>query len=362
MSDVTIAHDYFTQRGGAERVALDLSRAFGSAPIHTSFLDPAATHPAAGAHDIRVSPWNRVAALRHEPRRALPLLPLIFSRMRPHGDVLVASSSGWAHGIGGDFRQRIVYCHNPARWLYQAADYPLPGRLQQVRGLLSPLFAALRRWDHRQATRATTYVANSATVRDRIRRTYGRDAEVIHPPAPDLRDTPPEPVDGLDAGSYLLCVARLLPYKHVLEVAAAVEGRDDLRLVIVGDGPLRERLRRDFAHTAILLQGVSDAQLAWLYRHCAATISASHEDFGLTPIEGFQLGRPAILLRAGGFLETQLEGRTGVFFDQPSPASIRRAIDDFARTDFSSDDIRAHARTYDFDRFATRMRELVESS
>lgn len=359
---IVIAHDYFTQRGGAERVALDLARTFDHAPIVTSFLDHARTHAAARHHTIRPSPWNRARALRADPRRALPLLPRIWNQTVAEGDVLVASSSGWAHGVGSDFRRRIVYCHNPARWLYQAQDYPLPSALRRGEPLTRPMMDALRRWDSRQAHRADVYIANSRTVSERIHAAYGIQATVLHPAVTDLREIDQAPVDDLSPGSYLLSVARLMPYKHVLEVAEALDTRPDLRLAVVGDGPLAPQLVGRFGDRVAWLPGISDSQLAWLYANCAATISASHEDFGLTPIEGFQFGRPALLLRKGGFLETQIEDTTGLFFDEPTPSAIGETIDRFLHRRFDASTIEAHAQTFSFASFAKRLRALVETS
>ena len=179
---VAVAHDYLTQRGGAERVVLTLVRAFPGAPLHTTLYDPEATYPDFGAVDVRTSPLNRVAALRRDHRLALPLLAPASSRMRIDADVVVASSSGWAHGFDTDART-IVYCHNPARWLYQTDEYLGGAAWRSPVG--PPLLALrpfLRRWDRTRADRVDVYLANSRVVQRRIRATYGRDAELLPPP------------------------------------------------------------------------------------------------------------------------------------------------------------------------------------
>lgn len=359
-TDVVVAHDYFTQRGGAERVALDLSRTFGYAEIHTSFYQPEGTHARAGDHRIVPSKFNRIGSLRRDPRKALPLLPMIFTSMQPEGNVLLASSSGWAHGIGGSFDRRVVYCHNPARWLYQPEDYSMPSALRRWAGANAALSSRLRAWDQSAASRADVYLANSAVVAERVERTYGRPAEVLHPPVPDLAGMEQQGVPALTGQEFLLCVARLQPYKHVLEVIEGALEQRDLRLVVVGDGPLRSELARLADHPQLhWLASVSDGELAWLYANCIATISASHEDFGLTPVEGYQFGAPAILLRSGGFMETLREGETGVFFDHPTPGAIARAIGTFLEMHFEPAGIRRWAETFSYARFAQRLRELV---
>ena len=259
---VAVAHDYLTQRGGAERVVLTLVRAFPGAPLHTTLYDPEATYPDFAGVDVRTSPLNRVAALRRDHRLALPLLAPASSRMRIDADVVVASSSGWAHGFDTDART-IVYCHNPARWLYQTDEYLGGAAWRSPVG--PPLLALrpfLRRWDRTRADRVDVYLANSRVVQRRIRATYGRDAELLPPPhgmdasarleaVPDLEDWEP---------GYALVVSRLLPYKNVDAVIEAVRGTSR-RLVVVGRGPEEARLRATLPDNVRLLGGLSDAQL-----------------------------------------------------------------------------------------------------
>ena len=119
---VAIAHDYLTQRGGAERVVLTLRKAFLDASIHTTLYDPDSTYPEFAEAEVITSPLNRVPALRADHRRALPLLAPAASRMRVEADVTIVSSSGWAHGFDIPGRS-IVYCYSPARWLYDTERY-----------------------------------------------------------------------------------------------------------------------------------------------------------------------------------------------------------------------------------------------
>ena len=184
---VAIAHDYLTQRGGAERVVLSLMRAFPGAPVHTTLYEPDGTYPEFADADVRTSPLNRFGALRRDHRLALPLLAPASSWTRIEADVVVASSSGWAHGFRTSGRT-VVYCHNPARWLYQTVEYLGGSPWRSPFG--APVMAlrpALRRWDRRAAARVDVYVANSRVVQRRIADTYGREAELLPPPARDQR-------------------------------------------------------------------------------------------------------------------------------------------------------------------------------
>ena len=351
---VALAHDYLTQRGGAERVVVSLTRAFPEAPLHTALYEPSSTFPELAGVEVRTAWLDRLAPLRHHHRLALPLLAPTFSAMRADADVVVCSSSGWAHGIRTDGR-KVVYCHTPARWLYQGNRY-LGSRVS--RGSLALLRRALSAWDRRAAATAYRYLANSTAVRDRIRAAYGVDAEIV-PPSPALGpDGPARAVAGLDAG-FALCVSRLLPYKNVGAIVEAFAGLPGEQLVIVGRGPEEAALRRGAPANVTVLGGVDDDELRWLYGSCRFVVAASFEDFGLTPLEGASFGKPAAVLRFGGFLDTVVEGETGTFFDRPEPTVIRRALARLRSEIPDEARIRTHAARFSEERFIARLREIV---
>lgn len=357
---IAIAHDYLTQRGGAEKVVLTLTRGFPTARVHTTLFEPGSTYPELAGLDVETTWLNRVGFLRNRHRLALPFLPLAIRTRTIAARHTIVSSSGWAHGYRTT-GSKIVYCYSPARWLYQSDTY-LGGARKFSFGRLALrlLGPVLRRWDRRQARTATTYFAISSVVRDRIRDTYGIDAEVL--PAPHSVDVgaPQEPVDlGAVAGQdYYLCISRLLPYKNVEAVVRAfnTSGR---ALVVVGAGPDERMLAALAQANVVLLKDLSDAQVRWLYAGCQAIVSASFEDFGLTPIEAASFGKPAVVLRWGGFLDTIVEGVTGVYFDAPEPSAIAAAVESCARTTWSAERLEAHAATFSEERFVARLREEI---
>lgn len=354
---VALVHDYLTQRGGAERVVLSLQRAFPDAPLYTSLYDPGGTFPEFAGRDVRTLPINHLGPLRRRHRLAIGLLGASFGRLRIEADVAVCSSSGWAHGAVVSGR-KVVYCHAPARWLYQPDRYlgsrPAPGARTALRLLRRHLLAG----DRRAAASADRYLANSTLVRSRLADLYGVEAEVVPPPPALAPAGPTRPLAGLEPG-FVLCVSRLLPYKNVDAVVEAFAGLPGLRLVVAGTGPDEVRLRRAAPANVVFAGAVTDAELRWLYGAASGLVSASYEDFGLTPLEAAGLGTPSALLRFGGFLDTVVEGETGLFFDAPDPVRIRTAVRALVRNAWSAERLRAHAETFSERRFVQRLREIV---
>jgi glycosyltransferase involved in cell wall biosynthesis len=353
LTSVAVVHDYLTQRGGAERLVLSMLKAFPTAPLYTSLYLPDATFPEFRWADVRPLALDRIAFLQHHHRLALPLLASAFSRVTLKADVVLCSSSGWAHGARAVGR-KLVYCHTPARWLYQTQTY-LGGRRPIAAAALHVLDHQLRRWDQKAARSADRYLTQSTAVRDRIRQLYGIDAEVIPGPyrlGPGHRQTA---VEGLGAGFYL-CVSRLLPYKNVDAIIGAFADLPRAKLVVAGTGPEAAALKRLATGNVRLVGAVSDEQLAWLYANCAGVLAAAYEDYGLTPLEAAAFGKPAAVLRWGGFLDTVVEGETGVFFESPIPAEVRAGVARLRANEFNASRIQTHADAYSEERFIRRLR------
>ncbi|MGC0368419.1 glycosyltransferase [Microbacterium sp. SLBN-111] len=359
-TEIAIAHDYLTQRGGAEKVVLALQRAFPESPIYTTLYQPDTTYPEFAASTIITSPLNKVPLLRRSHRLALPFLAWAAGRTRVDARHTIVSSSGWAHGFPTT-GSKIVYCYSPARWLYQRDAYLGTSKLTPTGVALRLLAPFLKRWDRRASKTATKYFAISTVVQGRIKETYGIDSEVL--PAPHSVDmsVPQEPVDlgPLDPEhGFYLCISRLLPYKNVDVVIEAFNSLG-LPLVVVGAGPEERRLSGLAGANVVMVKNLTDGQIQWLYGRCTAVVSSSYEDFGLTPIEGATHGKPSIVLRWGGFLDTILEDRTGVYFDEPTPAALAAAVTKSIDVDWDEATIRGHADLFTEAHFARRLREEI---
>jgi glycosyltransferase involved in cell wall biosynthesis len=356
---VAVVHDYLTQKGGAERVVLSLCRTFPDAPVYTSFYDVNGTFPEFRERDVRALWLDRLEPLRRRHRLALPLLPVAFSTSRVDAEVVLCSSSGWAHGIRTKAR-KIVYCHSPAKWLYRRDDYlgDCPSAITRLG--LRILDPYLRAFDQRAAAGAETYLANSTFIKEQIRTAYGIEAEVLHPPSSLDPDGLADAVPDIEPG-FLLTVARLLPYKHIAETVEAFRLLPDQQLVVVGDGPRRAELERSMPANVHLLGEVSDATLRWLYGSCAGVVTASREDFGLTPVEAASFGKPVAALRFGGHLDSVVEDVSGVFFDRPHPTEIANAVGQLVSRAWDRTAMQEHAASFSAQSFVDRLRAIVSS-
>lgn len=361
---IAIAHDYLTQKGGAERLVLSLSSAFPQAKIYTTLFEPQATFPQFADKDVETSWLNRVGLIRRNHRLGLLAFPFAASSLKIDADVVIASSSAWAHGITTQGKV-IVYCHSPARFLYLPDEYlgsTLRGKLK--RKLLKVFELALIKWDQKAAHRAVKYIANSTVIKERIRSVYDIDAEIVFPPQNVDLDSKQSPLSlgssFLQDEGFFLVVSRLLPYKNVREVVEAFRSTPSRRLVIIGHGPLRSELAASLPHNVVLFSNVSEEELRWAYAHCLALIAPSYEDFGLTVIEAAAWGKPSIALEAGGYLDTVVPGKTGQFISSPNPGEIAQAVNDFDSAHYNPAQVVAHAQRFDEEHFITEIVARVE--
>ncbi|WP_197022251.1 glycosyltransferase [Candidatus Blastococcus massiliensis] len=358
---MAIAHDYVTQRGGAERVVLAMLQAFPGAELHTLLYEPSSSYPEFSGVNIKTSWLDRIPFFRRHHRLALPLLPFAARSMKVDADVVVASSSGWAHGVRTTGKI-LVYCYSPARWLYEKEQYLGTDAKRSQRALLGIVRRPLILWDRHVARRAAGYLSISSVVRERVQRAYGIESEVL--PAPHSLDASGsrEPVDlpreHIEDGFYL-CVSRLLPYKYVDVVVDAFDSAER-RLVVVGVGPELTQLRRRASDRVAFRSDLTDAQMRWLYDEARAVVSASHEDFGLTPLEAGSFGKPAVVPRAGGYLDTVLEGINGVFFEPRTPSALRSALQQAEAKEWVAEEIVAHARKFSTQAFSSALQREVQ--
>lgn len=326
---VAIVHDYLNQRGGAEKVVLEMSRLWPKAPIYTSLYRPDSTFDEFRGRDIRTSFLDRVPVDRGF-RNLFPLYPAAFwSFGEIDADIVIASSSGWAHMARvRSGALHAVYCHTPPRWLYRDEHLGQDQRATILRRVAGPF----RRLDRQAAHRAELYIANSENVRALIADAYRRDATVVWPPV-DVERYTPRP-----RGRRLLVISRLLPYKHVDLVVAAAK-QLDLGLDVVGEGPSLEALRREAGSKVVFHGTASEETVTALLEGCMLVCVAGAEDFGMVAVEAQAAGKPVVAYGRGGARETVVNGVTGVLFETQTVEEVAAAIANCRRIKTPPDEI-----------------------
>lgn len=356
MPRVAFVQDHLVQRGGAERGLLSMLKAAPTAEIVTPFYVPEHCYPEFRSCRIRTSPLNRLGPVRRRHRMTLPAMPVIMSGLTVDADVVICGTSGWAQGVRTSGR-KVLYFYALTRWLYEQEAY-LKGAGRGTRLAAKGLAPVLERWDRRTVASGDRFITEGTVMQRRLREIYGIDAEVI--PLPNTLDVGAErrEVVGLEPGFHL-CASRLMPYKNVDVLVAAFADLPQERLVVAGDGPMLERLRQTATPNVTFLGRCDDDVLRWLYGACRAVITAAIEPFGLTPVEGAAFAKPTVALKDGGFVDTVVDGHTGVHFDAAEPELVRRAVERAAAMRFDEAAILEHSEQYAEDLFVQRVADVI---
>ena len=357
-----LVHDWLTGMRGGEKVLEVLGDLFPAAPIHTLFHFPGSVSPAIEAHPIRTSWLQRAPGVRRHYRRYLPLFPRAIESFDLAGyDLVVSTSHCVAKGaIPAPGARHVCYCHTPMRYVWDQEHAYFPRRTGLAARLRKPVLDRLRAWDVASASRVHQFVANSSFVAQRIRRYYGRDAEVVHPPVDVDFFTPAAGAEARRApGGYCLVVSALAPYKRIEWAIAACE-KAGVELRIVGDGPERERLASLAGPGARLLGRVDGAALRDLYRGALCLLQPGVEDFGIASVEALASGTPVVALGQGGVLDVVEDGVHGVLTATEGDLDeLAAAVDRVRRMCFSQTTLRARAEGFSSHLFAERMRSLL---
>ena len=354
---VALVHDFLLDLRGAERVFLQLCSMFPQADLFTAVYDEVGTQGRFADRNVITSGLQRLRPTARNFRPLLPFYPAAIESLDLRGyDLVISSSSAWAHGVIPDEKAvHVSYCHNPFRYAWTERDATLAARSFPVRPALAQVLHRWRQWDFIAAQRVDAYVANSKTTQQRIERYFARDSAVIYPPVEIRRFAPGE------VGDHHLVLTELIAHKRI-EVVVRAFSRLGLPLVVAGDGPDARRLHRLAGPTVRFAGRVSDHEAARLLRTAQSLVVAATEEFGIAAVEAQASGRPVVALRAGGLLETVLEGETGLFFDRPDPASLCAVLESFDPADFDSGACVRQAERFSPERFSQEFSAVVEQA
>lgn len=365
---IAFVHDYLLHYGGAEKVLEAMLELYPDSPIYTSIYNPARLSETIKSKKI-ICPKNRL--YQKFPKYLSFMMPLVFENfdLREY-DIIISDSSAWSKGVLTKPEQlHISYIHTPPRFLYKYSVESTKRSVWYFKPFVKVLDSFLRVWDHAAAQRPNYLIANSEEVRSRIKKFYGRDAQVIYPPVEiglnaQSKSAGEKLKEVLDK-PYFLIVSRLVAYKNVDLVVEAFNNLET-NLLIVGTGGEEEKLKSLAGPNVKFLGKLDEAGKSALIDNCLGVINAVRdEDFGIVPVEAMAHGKPVLAHKSGGHLETVVEGVTGMFFDSLEPdelaQNIKRFEEEVRNKKFDSEKIKKLAERFSKKRFQDEMKNFIET-
>ncbi|MFA6307687.1 MAG: glycosyltransferase [Patescibacteria group bacterium] len=359
MKKTAFAHDHLFQIGGAEKILAALASLDPNAPIFTLINDPIISKRILKQENIVTSNLQKIPGINKLFKYFLILMPRIWENTDLSDyDLIISSSSGLVKGVKtGNNSKHICYCHAPTRYLWDDKEEYI-GNLPEgklLKNFLPKVLNRLQNWDFSKAQEVDYFIANSHFIADKIKKHYKKNSEVIYPPVKvndfELSD---------DIGDYYLIVSRLRPYKKV-DLAVKAFNNLKLPLKIIGAGSELKKLKK-MAHSNIEFLGeLSDKKRNYYLSRCKAFIYPQIEDFGISALEAMASGRPIIAFRGGGALETVVEDKTGVFFEEQTWESLAHKILRFDVDKFDPNIIREHAKNFDEEKFKQKILSFINS-
>lgn len=362
---VAIVHEWLVTYGGSERVLKELIALFPDADLFAlvDFLSEEDRAHLMGKR-AKTSFLQSLPFVKSKYRGYLPLMPLAVEQFDVSGyDLVISSSHAVAKGvITGPGQTHLCYCHTPIRYAWDLQHQYLreAGLAKGFRSVIARiLLHYIRLWDLRTVTGVDRFVANSAYVAERIRKFYGRESMIVHPPV-DIDAFQPV----LEKEDFYLAASRLVPYKRMEMIAAAFSRMPERRLVIIGDGPGMGSLCAAAGSNVTILGYQPDAVLRDYMQRARAFVFAAEEDFGIMPVEAQACGTPVIAFGRGGALETVISGGpnsppTGLFFHEQTEEALMAAVDHFEQLRIDPLDCRRQAEKFGPARFREAMRGIL---
>jgi glycosyltransferase involved in cell wall biosynthesis len=357
---VAVIHDWLTGMRGGEAILEAILDVLPEAEVFTLFHFPGSVSAKIESRTIHTSRLQRMAASASDYRHLLPLFPQAVRQWDFSSyDLIVSSSHCVAKGIDAKGKPHLCYCHTPMRYIWDRFDDYFPRTRPLRRAAALSMAPWLRRWDVRTSSGVTQFLANSRFVRDRIQRFYGRDAEVVHPFVDDAFRSAGELVSSEKRAPFHLIVSALVPYKKIELAIEAVRGTGR-RLVILGGGPMLERLREKSGPNVELRGAVSRDRIIEHLAQATSLILPGVEDFGITPLESMALGTPVVALGEGGVLDSVVNGETGIFFETAEVGAVRAALDAVESREWDRAAIRRRADAFSRARFDAEFAAALE--
>ncbi|MFQ5787251.1 MAG: glycosyltransferase [Thermodesulfobacteriota bacterium] len=373
---VALVHDWLTGMRGGEKVLEVFCELFPDAHLYTLLHNKGSVSYTIESMDIRASFVQSLPLIKNKYRYFLPIFPKVIERFDLRGyDLVLSSSHCVAKGvITGSDTLHICYCFTPMRYIWDLYDLYF-GRKRAgtiTRLSTSLLLNYLRKWDVASSKRVDIFIAISKYIADRIKKNYGRVADIIFPPVDCSYFKP-----ATSNGDFYLMVSPLAPNKRV-DIAVEAFNKIDLPLIIIGSGQEERKLKRLAGSKTKLMGWQPDVVVREHYVNCKALIFPGVEDFGIVPLEAQACGKPVIAYGKGGALETiisldrdklrtksengQSNNATGLFFYEQTPESLAHAVHHFEEVKdvFDKQQIRKNAEFFDRTIFKNKIKNYIE--
>ena len=336
---VAIVYDWRDKWGGVERALLHLHTLFPKADFFTSAVE---LKNAQWARNLTIhTSFLQVLPswLRSQRALLMPLFPLAFESFRfDEYSLVISVTSSFAKGIvTKPDTKHICYLLTPPRYLWSHTKEYLPGIMGR---LTKPAVNHIREWDKFAAYRPDGYISISHTTAHRAKQYYQIESPVIYPPFDsaywDEKITHmKKPQSKTVPKSYYLWVGRMEQYKKPELIIEFAKLKPATHFIFVGTGSLEQKLKNNTPKNCQFLGLVSDDELSYLYSHAKALIMPQNEDFGYISLEAQYHGCPVVAFRAGGACETVREGKTGIFFDEQTVASLSVQLERFEQISYN---------------------------
>ncbi|MBU1127083.1 MAG: glycosyltransferase [Patescibacteria group bacterium] len=365
---IALVHDYLKEYGGAERVLMTLHNIWPKAPIYTAFLDKGSTagkeFKKAEVIESFLAPLIKKKNL-YSPLRFLA--PIIWKSFDLSSFDVVITSASWyiTRGFRVSDKTRIIcYCHTPPRYLYGFETSVEWQRYWPVRVYALIVNHFLRMFDFNSAQSVDYFIVNSKNVQKRVKKFYRRDSTIIYPPV-EVKEIIRQTKNS-KSKDYFLIASRVVGAKGI-EIAIEAAKKAKIPLKIIGEPAglrfLTKNIKEMENEFVEFLGRVSDRDLYKAYGECKAFLAlAKDEDFGMTPVEAMAAGRPVIAFRGGGYLETVVDKKTGLFFDSLKPEALSRILKEFDEKKYKPENCRDQAQKFSKERFVKEIGEFVKKN
>jgi glycosyltransferase involved in cell wall biosynthesis len=353
---VAIVCDWLTTPGGAEKIILSMHKLFPTATIYTSIYDEK-RNPDFSNAVVRTSYLQSLPLSKTKHQLYFPLMPGVFENFNLNQyDLVISSSHSCAKGIiTKPSTLHISYCHSPMRYAWEnSINYINEYQINPVIKKIAPwIIHKIRIWDRLSADRVDYFIANSKHIQRRINKYYRRPSTVIQPFVDINKYSVSE-----EKEDYYLAVGRLTPYKK-FDLVVDAFNKLNKRIKIVGTGVSADQLKKSAAKNIEFLGYVNDEELQRLYSKAKALIFPQIEDFGIIPLEAMSAGCPVIAYGKGGVLETVVNKKTGLFFNDQTTESLVSAILQYEKMKFSPQTIRKHAENFSENVFQEKILDFI---